>query len=442
MNEKPDNKKNCNESVLKKNFSKILIKWLKTWVLIALFCFTILLIYWGAAYNTTHYEFKITAIALIEDDIPPQGIKKVTEYLPTIIDKNVATWHVYNVGDFMQRYKIKEYNETLIQEMVAKVVYEQKYWFGLHVKNNVTKAMYDSITKNDVPEFNSSNYFQMWYQSGRDPTNFNGYILPVVSAVEPVFKSFYLGEYLPSLLKNASANLHTKNLVGLTDMTFHSADIRPFYDRGLLSGMQVGLIYAVLLTFGQVLMYQKLGNQLLKELPFKKYLIYRYGINYTTYFVFALFFSTVSAILQVDFTKTFGRAGFVVYWMSTFLGIAAVGGANDNIITLVMTFIPRFLPCWLLLWIVLNISATFYPMVLTNQFYRYGYSMPLHNVVEIYKVILLDLSKNQMGRNYGILVAWICLNSIILPFVLRVTKTKLSKIEQASINEILNKHSK
>lgn len=56
-----------------------------------------------------------------------------------------------------------------------------------------------------------------------------------------------------------------------------------------------------------------------------------------------------------------------------------------------------------------NISATFSPIALTPQFYRYSYAMPIHASYEITKVILFDTYKGALGRNYGLLVAWVVL---------------------------------
>lgn len=66
-------------------------------------------------------------------------------------------------------------------------------------------------------------------------------------------------------------------------------------------------------------------------------------------------------------------------------------------------------------------------MVLNNEFYRYGYIMPIHNAVDIYKVIFLNLTKRKMGRNYGILVAWVALNTSLMPFCMKFAGKKMQK---------------
>lgn len=106
----------------------------------------------------------------------------------------------------------------------------------------------------------------------------------------------------------------------------------------------------------------------------------------------------------------------------------AVGGANENVLSLVIAYCPPYLSIWLMTWIILNISASFYPMVLNNEFYRYGYIMPIHNAVDIYKVIFLNLTKRKMGRNYGILVAWVALNTSLMPFCMKFAGKKCKKM--------------
>lgn len=159
-------------------------------------------------------------------------------------------------------------------------------------------------------------------------------------------------------------------------------------------------------------------------------LLYRYIIAYVNYFFLSLFFCAVSAAFQVNFTLAFGKGGFVVAWMSSWLLMAAVGGANENMITIILSFGPQYLGFWLIFWVVMNISPSFYPMALCNNFYRYGYAMPIHNGVEIFRVIFLNLDKKDLGRNYGILVAWCVVNALFFPVAMKVVIYKKKKDAQ------------
>ncbi|KAF6048281.1 hypothetical protein FOB58_003030 [Candida parapsilosis] len=55
-------------------------------------------------------------------------------------------------------------------------------------------------------------------------------------------------------------------------------------------------------------------------------------------------------------------------------------------------------------------------MALTNNFFRYGYAMPIHNSYEATKTVFFDVYKGQLGRNFGILVAWVVMLSCVFPF--------------------------
>ncbi|CAI4527574.1 AFH_G0030380.mRNA.1.CDS.1 [Saccharomyces cerevisiae] len=156
-------------------------------------------------------------------------------------------------------------------------------------------------------------------------------------------------------------------------------------------------------------------------------LIYRIAMSWFTFFFASLFFCTTTAIFQVDFTKSFGRGGFVVYWMSTWLFMLAAGGANENAVMLVITLGPQYLGFWILSFVILNIAPSFFPLALNNNVYRYGYMMPVHNVIDIYRVIFFDVTRRKMGRNYGILVALIALNTALLPFVGKYASRKLKQ---------------
>ena len=70
---------------------------------------------------------------------------------------------------------------------------------------------------------------------------------------------------------------------------------------------------------------------------------------------------------------------------------------------------------------------SFFPLALNNNVYRYGYMMPVHNAIDIYRVIFFDVSRRKMGRNYGILTALIALNTVLLPFVSKYAGKKLKQ---------------
>ena len=167
-----------------------------------------------------------------------------------------------------------------------------------------------------------------------------------------------------------------------------------------------------------------------KYLKPRSLFFYRILISWSMFFFLSLFTCTVSAIFQIDFTPGFGKAGFVIYWMTSWLVMTAVGMANENILSIILTFCPQYMSYWMIIWTILNIAPSLYPLVLISRFYRFGYAMPIHNGVQIYRVIFLDISRHQMSRNYGILAAWVAVNTAINPFVNKFISKVVKKREE------------
>lgn len=412
---------------LKDHRKKIIGKFLLINFTLGAFCIAILSIYWGATYKRNYYLFKVNVLTVIQDQSDLVGTT-MSAILPTLIGSVPCTWHIYNSTSFSDRYNV---TTEQIDNKVLELIHGEKYWMALNVKPNATNALYDSLT-GGAATFNSTDYFDVIFEGGRDPTSVKSTIIPNMQELEALYSEYYDQNYLPQLIANISSSISTERLIAAATINFNYDDNRPFTDYILLSPLQVGLIYCLLLTFFQLSLYAPLHIEMAQVLKPKHMLFYRLGISWLTYFFLALFFCTVSAVFKIDFTPAFGRGGFIVYWMTTWLLMMALGGANENMISLILVLGPQYLGFWLMLWIILNISPSFYPMVLNNEFYRYGYAMPIHNGIDIFKVIFLDLSKHKMGRNYGILVAWVALNTAVFPIVMKFVSRQMQKKREAA----------
>lgn len=413
-------------------------------VILAAVTLSIISIYWGAAYRTNHYMFKVNIMSVIQD----QGygsIPSIGAVLPGMIDETPGTWHQFNSSTFNSKFGTNSPEE--INSKVTRLIYKEKYWMSLNLKEGATESLYNSLTDPNSPPFNSTAFFEVMFESGRDPTNLRAAILPVMEALQAQFVEYFSSEYLPTLIKNITTtegislnDIPPINLANAGLMEFAEIDYRPFYDRVLLAPLQVGLIFTLILTVLQLTLYSPLHAKMARVFKPKHLLIYRYTISWATYFILSLFFCTVSAIFQIDFTKAFGKGGFVIYWATTFLVMLALGGVNENALSLVVAYKPGLIPLWMIFFIILNISPSFYPMVLNNQFYRYGYAMPLHNGVDIYRVIFLDVERGKLGRNYGILAAWVVFNHAIFPFIMKIAGTKMKNNAMQQAQAAIDAH--
>ncbi|CAD6631914.1 CGH_1_collapsed_G0030260.mRNA.1.CDS.1 [Saccharomyces cerevisiae] len=417
---------------------KVLLKFVFTNCLLAIICFTMFVLFWGALYDTSKYLHKVKLLVVIQeppvvilDNNSSMVVPSISYALPTFINKIPCDWDIYNSSTFQAKFDVNTPQQ--VNDKVVDLVYDEKYWFAINIKPNATETLFESLINDTAPLFNSTLFNQVVYETGRDPTNLKSTILPVAQTIEEYYHTFYTLNYLPALLTNITQVYR----YALTDNARHIAaagkynyeyyDHRPFTDRILLAPTQIGVVYCLLLTFFQFLLYGPLHVEMAKVLRPANGLIYRIAMSWFTFFFASLFFCTTTAIFQVDFTKSFGRGGFVVYWMSTWLFMLAAGGANENAVMLVITLGPQYLGFWILSFVILNIAPSFFPLALNNNVYRYGYMMPVHNVIDIYRVIFFDVTRRKMGRNYGILVALIALNTALLPFVGKYASRKLKQ---------------
>ena len=90
---------------------------------------------------------------------------------------------------------------------------------------------------------------------------------------------------------------------------------------------------------------------------------------------------------------------------------------------------------WLIFWVITNVSTAFYDIELgmliatsckyiifantknlaAPGLYHFGYAWPLHYVVEASRQVLFDLH-SRIGLDFGVLIAWGAVNSLLFPF--------------------------
>lgn len=413
---------------------KIIKNFLFTNILIGAFCISCLSIFWGSNYRRSYYTFKLNFLCLIQDESP------MTEILPDIIHtySNVR-WHIYNTSAFIDKFHLKKGQS--IDKRVWDLVHGEKYWMSLNIKEGMTEFLNQSLTNPNAAPFNSTHFFEVMYESSRDPTNLKASVLPKMQFIVGIYQQWWTSQLLPQFITNITRQtgqeiFDPRRLSGAGNINFEYRDNREFVDYVLLGPLQVGLIYGLLLTAFQYSLYASMHDKMMRILTLKAMVFYRLIISWGTIFLLALFFTLVSIVFQVNFQLAFGHGGVVIYWMSTYMVMLALGGANENMMALIFAYCPQYLMLWLMTWIIINIAPSFYPQVLDNQFYRYGYSMPIHNAVDLSKVIFLNLSRHKMGRNYSILFCWIALNTIVMPFILWFLYRKNDK-HNAKVRETL-----
>ncbi|KAG5641496.1 hypothetical protein DXG03_005093, partial [Asterophora parasitica] len=177
----------------------------------------------------------------------------------------------------------------------------------------------------------------------------------------------------------------------------------------------VGLIYQLILSFFIVMISTAAREEsgLGRTLTLRSIILTRFASSFGGYFFVSLFYALLSLAFQLDFTRKFGHGGFVVFWMLNWAGMLSVGLALESLLTLLTV---RFIPYFMILWIIINVSVCVFPIEVMPIFFRYGYAMPFFNVSQAVRTIVFG-TRNRVGENFGILIAWIIISCISLPLI-------------------------
>ncbi|CCH61557.1 hypothetical protein TBLA_0F00130 [Henningerozyma blattae CBS 6284] len=423
---------------------KIFQRWSKNVFYVVLFMAIVLPIFWGCLYRRDYYLATVNFLILVGNDevqtnpnytfIDSNNMKLTTNIIPFLEEAHKARYRIFNTTTYMEKFKLQKYKDyDNLTEIITNHVYDQihreRYWVALNILPNSTQTLLNSFLPENQKEniFSFSKFFQLWFEAQRDPTSVGANMTPIFLKAEAIFQNYYSKVFYPSLLQNISnSNINIFNDLNQTLLaengvtTFSSHDPRPFDDMGVFLPMEIGLVFALLMTIFQFILHAGLYKSIRKYLTFAEFIVFRIVCQWTTLFSVSLIWVTIAAMFQIDFTKAFGKGGFIVYWMSCYLTMLALAGANENVLSVILTFEQRFIMPWVIFFIILNISSSFFTLALNNQFYRFGYGFPLHNCISIFKVVLCNASKHKMGRNYGVLIAWIAINIFLFPFVLKL----------------------
>ncbi|CCF57619.1 hypothetical protein KAFR_0C06256 [Kazachstania africana CBS 2517] len=426
---------------LKDERKKVILEFCFINLTFACVIFILFSIFWGNVYKSDSHFDKVNYLAVIQDDIVDQSIIPVipmTDIIPSLISKIPGNWHIYNTSTFSEKFHVNTTEEINVR--ITDLIYQEKYFVSLNVQPNVTLQLYKALFENSSDTFLPSAYFEAIYESGRDPVNLKKWILTHVQTLESDFGTYYTSTYFPQFLANitsiADNSLNITRVPEAGQMTFTFTDYRKFYAIILFCTTQFGPVYTLVLTAFQFFIFGPAHAEMARVLQPRYMFVYRFCITALNCMVLSLFICTVSAIYQVDFTLAFGRAGFIIYWMSNWLYMFSCAGATENVVSLILLVRPPFIPIWMITFIILNLGPSYFTMALDSNFYRYGYAMPLHNIIDILRVIFFNTSRHKMGRNYGILVAWIVINTTLCPFIIKFVGKTLRSREMAAAKAV------
>ncbi|VVT49125.1 uncharacterized protein SAPINGB_P002116 [Magnusiomyces paraingens] len=311
---------------------------------------------------------------------------------------------------------------------VAHDTIEEKAWGFITIAPNASSYLVENL-QFPQHDFNSSNLITFWYPEARMETVYRDIVVPQINNISTAFTFTFRQYWLDHI--NSTLNLSQRTTIVETnvDIIANPIDITvinliPFTGNISSAILTTGLIFLIIVSFFQIPFFAPVHQIMLGKVKFLQYMVYRPFINYVSVLFLSLAFSLVSLAFQGDFTVKFGRAGFVVYWMINFLAMNALGGASENVGTIIFNVYPQAIGFWLIFWVCSNSSTSFAPLELLPEVYKVGKALPVHNAQMAIRTILFG-TKNQLGLNVGVFFGWVGVNYLIsFPCMIFVKKYK------------------
>ncbi|ODV70205.1 hypothetical protein HYPBUDRAFT_151623 [Hyphopichia burtonii NRRL Y-1933] len=421
----------------------IVITYLKNYAFLIVGLVVTLCIYWGTFYERTG-RFHDLHFAVINADRQvgslPGAIGEVVEYFFVNVTQ-VQSLGTFEIIDFDTINKAALDHNNSITEEVYHQIHIQKYWAAYYIKENSTLRMYEALkTASDLVS-PSDSFMEVVYETGRNYNAVNNYVKSIVGRTKLAFDSFipqtpYLKSLLGQLNSTEIENVLTNapNLV-TTNPSFVNVDRLPVNNPVVQAPFQIGLVYLMLFSFFQFVFLIQIHTLIAQRIKGFKYLLYRMAASHSSYVVLSLAYVVLNAAFGITFTTTFGYLGFLVVWAFAYLTMASSGALMEALALVIFMLKPQLIGFLIVFMVVINLAPTVSPIVLCPNFYRYGYAMPIYNSYELMHVPYFNAYKGHMGRNIGILIAWIVISTLTMVIIMARIGKKMKAAEERSAQE-------
>ncbi|KAI9463645.1 hypothetical protein BJY52DRAFT_1252871 [Lactarius psammicola] len=391
-------------------------------VVLILFALAVLSIYWGSLWHTPTHVHNLNAW-VVDFDGSDVGQFVSRAVVASSGSPTTITWNAVSANLFPNG----------VQDLENAVV-QNKAWAIIAINSNATETLNAAVVAADSA-YTPNRTITVYVIEGRNENAYRGIIRPNIETVLGGATESFNTQYIQSI-PGRSSNLTTL-LVNAPELvsqptSYTLVNTRPF-DIPVATAVEfVGLIYMLILSFVVTMVHYGARievTHLEDRLTFMWLIIIRIVNPVIIYFFVSCFFCLLSLAFQVHFDRYHGSSGFVIYWMMSWLAMCAVGGALESMITILT---PRFIPLFLLLWIIVNVSVCIFPLELLPGIYHYGYAMPFYNVQQTVRTILFG-TRDQMGLNFGVQVAWIVVSWCTLVMFQYIRRRQSIRTHNAAI---------
>ncbi|EKD18576.1 uncharacterized protein L3040_007404 [Drepanopeziza brunnea f. sp. 'multigermtubi'] len=406
----------------------------KTWakmfiifvVLLSAIVMGILSIYWGADHSL---QFNVPAftVAVIDFD---KG--EVGPYIQNMAAEARAANPAKTLGYVSEPGEKYNYSN----EQTLRALKQEEYWFGIVVQANATTAMnYAYETGNS--SYDPTGAVHLIYEEGRSS-------LTIATLAYPPILSF-LNSFVLQFAKQKQESLRRANAGNAAALArqaenpipiaFSIYNTAPYIPSTAEASTEIGTIYLIIVSFISVLMFNALNEAMIGKIPIARWVLYRMTILPLLYLFLSLLYLALSCVWQIDLGKFFGAAGYAIYWLLSWIAMMAFGLAVENVNNVCG---QPWTPVFFVFWVISNVATGFYPTELLSSFYRWGLAWPLRHDLIGAKALIFG-TKNVLGLNFGVLLAWVGVSIALQPLTLWLQRRRLRAQADSHAREVLER---
>ncbi|KAI9650519.1 hypothetical protein NHQ30_000535 [Ciborinia camelliae] len=306
-------------------------------------------IYWGGDHSI-QYNIPVLTIAVIDFDHSEVG-----GYLQDMTTAARAKDYDHSLGF------VNQDGDTLYGNLdnVHAALHDQRFWVGIVVMENATKAMNHAYEVGDEA-YDPKSAIHVLYEEARNALVIGGVVYPRLLE--------FLDEFVLEFTKQKQENfLQGANRSNVTAL-----------QRQVQSPVAVGFT-----VFNVRDRFITSPSSMAPAIP-----------------------STAEAATEIGTIS-----GYPIYWMLSWVSMTAFGLTIENFNNILgMPFTPVFF----VFWVISNVTTGFYPTEILSNFYKWGIVWPLRHDIMGARAIIYG-TKNNLRQNFGVLMGWVLISLLLLP---------------------------
>ncbi|CAE6469862.1 unnamed protein product [Rhizoctonia solani] len=298
----------------------------------------------------------------------------------------------------------------------AEAVLDETVWAAVVINVGASERLNAARVAGDS-SYDPTSSITFYYVQARNELATGNYVVPLTTAaltqILQRFNANSAATYLASVSNDPTAlQALTAAPQTLTMGAWWTvSNLRPYNAPVATALTLIGQIYLCIFGFIMTMAHDAARGILGPFLRLRSYLYLRLLVPLGLYLPLSFAFAMVSLPFHAPFgTKYTYAGGFFLYFVYTYMGMAALGLATEAMVTILT---PRFMGFFLIPLIISNVSVAVLPFDLQPWFYKYGYAFPIFNNTQSVRTILFN-TKNRLGLNAGVLLGWVLLSCITI----------------------------